>query len=249
MTANGGDRAVMSVDGSKVAEIQLADVIGPFDRVAVYAGDVHAPFTAVFDDLSAFVGDARAGQVGDPAAASEPDASQLPSGTPGPTTPPTPAPTQAPSVAPSVVPGPSMSPAQQALLARVPSALRDGCGPADPLANTQGQLAGITCRPAGAADVAWYYAFDSVATMDTAFDAFRPAGLTGHDCKVGASLVTYQISGQPAGRLACYPNTGSEGAIQFQWTDEQLRILAFGQLGSGSYPDLYGWWLDGGPDR
>ncbi len=85
--------------------------------------------------------------------------------------------------------------------------------------------------------------------MDAAFDAFLPATATGTDCKQGPSSVTYKIDSQPAGRLACYENTGTNGGVQAHWTDTQLKILAFGQESSGSYPELREWWLTAGPDR
>jgi hypothetical protein len=32
------------------------------------------------------------------------------------------------------------------------------------------------------------------------------------------------------------------------WTDEKLAILSFG-VSTGSYMDLWNWWLDAGPNR
>ena len=118
-----------------------------------------------------------------------------------------------------------------------------------PLSGLDGQIAGISCQPAGSAEVAWYYQFDSVASMDAGFDSFLPASASGKDCRQGPSSVSYKIGDKPAGRLACYENTGTNGGLQAQWTDTQLKILAFGQESSGSYSDLREWWLTAGPDR
>ncbi len=106
-----------------------------------------------------------------------------------------------------------------------------------------------SCQPAGTADIAWYYQFDSVATMDAGFDSFLPATATGQDCRQGPSSVTYKIGDEPAGRLACYENSGTIGGVQAHWTDEKLKILTFGEESSGSYQDLHDWWLTAGPDR
>jgi hypothetical protein len=238
-----GDRAAMWVDGTAVAEIQLSDVIGPFDKVAAYVGDTTGPFSSTFDDLSVSVGDVRARRAGDPAPGSQPDATPAPSAGPGQSATPRPGPSTAPS------PRALLTPDQVSLVAHVPSAFRDTCVSTAELPGLDGQVAGVSCQPAGSADIAWYYQFDSVASMDAGFDSFVPATATGDDCTQGPSKVTYKIGGQQAGRLACYENTGTNGGVQAHWTDEQLRILAFGQESSGSYQDLHDWWLTAGPDR
>ena len=240
---DGGDRAALSVDGAPVAQVQLADVIGPFDKVAVYVGDTTGPYSASFDDLSVSVGDTRAQRAGDPAPGSQPDTTPAPTLGPGQSA----APSSGPSTAPSSPA--ALTPEETALIAHVPVAFRDTCGPTAELSGLAGQVAGIFCQPAGSADIAWYYQFDSVASMDAGFDSFLPATATGTDCRQGPSSVTYDIDDQPAGRLACYDTTDTSGGVQADWTDTQLKFLSFGQENSGSYQGLHDWWLTAGPNR
>ena len=140
-----------------------------------------------------------------------------------------------------------------ALLTHVPSAFRGNCLPATPNAST-GQVAGVVCNPAGAADQAEYYQYDTQADADADFTAIVQANgnnPSGTDCKTGSSQYSYTINQVPAGTLACYDNTGSLGGVVFIWTDDQLSMIAVGVLKSGSYSDLHAWWVssDSGPIR
>ena len=87
-----GDRAAMWVDNALVAQVQLSDVIGPFDKVAAYVGSTTGPFSASFDDLSVSAGDVRPPRAGDPAPGSQPDATPAPTVGPGQSTAPSPGP-------------------------------------------------------------------------------------------------------------------------------------------------------------
>ncbi len=148
-----------------------------------------------------------------------------------------------------------LDPAVQELLGRVPRDFRGDCTPNQP-AGDSGVVAWLVCTPAGAVDQAQYYQYQNKATVNAAFDAYLKRdgiGATGIDCEQRPSTVSYTIrnpnTGIPehAGRLACYPDPYSQGRL-YMWTDEKLAILSFG-VSTGSYMDLWNWWLDAGPDR
>lgn len=137
------------------------------------------------------------------------------------------------------------------LLMRVPEPYRAACAAVEPDIAT-GQTAGLVCNPAGAADRAEYHRYDSIASLQAAFQAFvdrNAVDATGSSCTVGPSVTTYTIGDEHAGSLACYPNPGALGGLMLQWTDELLGILAFGVLTSGGYQEGYDWWLGAGPER
>jgi hypothetical protein len=148
-----------------------------------------------------------------------------------------------------------LDPAVQELLGRVPRDYRGNCTPNVP-AGDAGLLAWLDCRPAGDVDEAQYYQYQNKSTLNAAFDSYlkrEGQGATGIDCEQRPSTVNYTIrnpnTGVPehAGRLACYPDPNSSGRL-YMWTDEKLAILSFG-VSTGSYMDLWNWWLDAGPNR
>jgi hypothetical protein len=152
-------------------------------------------------------------------------------------------------------PNGKLDPAVQDLLARVPSDYRSNCTPNQPAAGST-VIAGLMCTPAGDVDTAQYYQYQNKATMNAAFDFHLTRdgqNATGIDCQQRSSTVNYTIrnpnTGVPehAGRLACYADPDSTGRL-YMWTDEKLSILSFG-VSSGSYLDLWNWWLDAGPNR
>lgn len=136
------------------------------------------------------------------------------------------------------------------LLRHVPSDIQDACIPQQPAAGS-GTLAGVLCKPAGDADQAEYYQYDSAQTMTSAFRSILPdpSQTPGQSCETGPSVVAYTIDQQSAGQLACFPNPGSLGGILFMWTDTKLAILSFGVTIDGSYADLFDWWQGAGPVR
>lgn len=136
------------------------------------------------------------------------------------------------------------------LLRHVPSDIQDACIPQQPAAGS-GTLAGVLCKPAGDADQAEYYQYDSAQTMTSAFRSILPdpSQTPGQSCETGPSVVAYTIDQQSAGQLACFPNPGSLGGILFMWTDTQLAILSFGVSIDGTYADLFDWWQGAGPVR
>jgi len=148
-----------------------------------------------------------------------------------------------------------LDPAVQELLGRVPRDYRGNCTPNQPTGDA-GLLAWLVCTPAGDVDEAQYYQYQNKSSVNAAFDSFLKRdgpGATGIDCEQRASTVNYTIrnpnTGVPehAGRLACYPDPNSSGRL-YMWTDEKLAILSFG-VSTGSYMDLWNWWLDAGPNR
>jgi hypothetical protein len=143
----------------------------------------------------------------------------------------------------------------QDLLSRVPRDYRGNCTPNRP-AGDAGLVAWLVCTPAGDVDEARYYQYQNKASVNAAFDSYLKrdaAGATGIDCQQRPSTVNYTIrnpnTGVPehAGRLACYPDPDGAGRL-YMWTDEKLGILSFG-VATGSYMDLWNWWLDAGPNR
>jgi hypothetical protein len=148
-----------------------------------------------------------------------------------------------------------LDPAVEDLLSRVPRDFRGNCTPNRPTGDA-GLVAWLVCAPAGDVDEAQYYQYQNKAGVNDAFDAYVKrdgAGATGIDCEQRPSTVNYTIrnpnTGVPehAGRLACYPDPDGAGRL-YIWTDEKLAILSFG-VSSGSYMDLWNWWLDAGPNR
>jgi hypothetical protein len=148
-----------------------------------------------------------------------------------------------------------LDPEVQDLLSRVPHDFRSDCTPNQP-AGDAGLVAWLVCTPAGDVDEAQYYAYRTKSAMNTAFDSHLKRdgpGATGVDCEERPSTVNYTIrnpnTGAPehAGRLSCYPDPDSSGRL-YMWTDEKLAVLSFG-VSSGSYMDLWNWWLDAGPNR
>jgi hypothetical protein len=239
-TFGGPDRAALSIDGTEVAEVSTATTIGPFDRVGAYGGQASVGSSAAFDDATATVGDIPADPPTDPAPGS--GAELLPTASPAPGA--SIAPTAPPSAEPT--PGASLTADEAALMTHVPTAFAGDCGPATPIKDA---TAGLICSPAASADQAEYYQFATKAAMDSAFDTQVPNDLKGKDCSKGPSLITYTINNQPAGRLACFPNAGSLGGVEFLWTDDNLLIASFGTLVSGSYKDANQWWLkEAGPN-
>lgn len=133
------------------------------------------------------------------------------------------------------------------LMAHVPSEYADRCTPADGPGGTTPQ---VNCTLEGDVTSAQYTLFETVELMTGAFDLYAAENAPAEDagsCETGPHLGTYTIGDEPAGQLLC----GGDGTNHFiAWTDEDVRILAFGSTSTAGYPELYGWWLDdAGPVR
>ena len=149
---------------------------------------------------------------------------------------------------PAAAPSPSGVPAAVAdLLQHVPGMFRDTCVP-DPDADDPGAIAAVTCVNAGPTESIEYIQFESVDEMNAAYQARlaaeQPPDLQ-DDCDTYASEQPWtdsgDHSGNPSGRLACYPAPGPEGTKEFMWTDDSVVILSV-TLAQGDYPQIYGWW-------
>jgi hypothetical protein len=136
----------------------------------------------------------------------------------------------------------------QELLERVPDEFRDQCTPARP-SGASGVIAGVVCSPAGALESAEYTRFDDPDALEAAFRALADGSLvplTGTDCSAGASEVSWSIEGESAGRMACFPDAASGGALVIAWTDVGHDILGVGRSSTATYAELYDWWLGAG---
>ena len=223
VTPDGTDHIALWVDGRFAGELVDAPHIGPYARFGAYALTEKPPAEVSFDDALVLVGEEYA-----------PGRAQA---SPGPSD------TQAPA-SPDAGRG-------EELLARVPSAFRDACTVL-PIEPDQGETGAVACSPAGDVDGAQYYLYDSNASMDASFDdlvASEAGDPSGSSCKTEASVLSYTIDGQPAGRLACFPDPDSPLGKVITWTDDQLSIMVVGTDAAMDYADLYAWWRGAGPDR
>jgi hypothetical protein len=214
LTEGADGRARISVDDVAVAEFVIPDAIGPFDKVGAYGGRGAEPSIVTLDDVTAFVGDTPLPVAGGPA----------------------------PGSAPDVLPPPALSAEEEELRSHIPAAFVDSCSTVE-IAPEKDELAGFICSPAGDADQAEYYLYETTAAMDKAFEAAVPDSLKARDCRRGPSVGPFSVGDVKAGRLACFKNAGSLGGILFAWTNRQLRILSFGVDAEGVYPDLYDGWV------
>lgn len=228
---DGSDRIRLEVAGTAVVELPLPG-IGPFDRVAVYAARGTADGGAAFDEARIAAGDLLV----PPMPGAAPDPAGL--GTPAPPTP-----------LPTASPAPSSDPEEAELWRHLPSAFAASCVRVETGA-TGDVLAGALCRPAGSVEIAEYYRYRDVATMNAAFEAAVPDGLKKGRCTSGPGRGTYTMDGEVAGRVACYRNPGTAGGVLIAWTTDALRILAFGVRQDGDHAALHAWWIDeSGPFR
>lgn len=140
----------------------------------------------------------------------------------------------------------SMSPEAQALLMHVPADWRPDCIQTS-VFETGGEAALACHLAAGRSDVVDYIQFDSQENMDAAYQtrvddwAVTPT----ESCETGPTEGSYSISGAPAGRILCAPQTVG---IRFDWTHDRLLILSTLTDFDGSYPDTYQDWQIAGPE-
>jgi Protein of unknown function (DUF3105) len=142
-------------------------------------------------------------------------------------------------------PGPSRSPtaADEALLARVPPALRGDCRPTAVLA--EGADAGWDCFPAAGDLVYGYASFPRPADRDAYFDGIvRALGPTPEgDCATGSTgLGPFRRADGSSGRLACAETGGTRA---YYWTIDGTSDLG-AVLGLGD-ADLRTFWESAGP--
>ena len=134
----------------------------------------------------------------------------------------------------------------QTVLASVPSAFRDTCV-ADEL--LQDVLASLKCYPGTDADVVWYDLYPDEDTMFASYDAHRTNRELKDqgDCSKGPGEGGYTLTLNGADRSGehwrqlCYV---SEDAAWMQWTDPDLRILAYAYRSDQDWSALYAFWSD-----
>lgn len=145
----------------------------------------------------------------------------------------------------------AMDPAVALLLTHVPDTWRATCiGAGDD--DRMGATAAVACSPAGSADRAVYRTYPDPAALDRAFDALlMVAGDVPRagDCLSGPGQGTWSSGDGGEGRIACWSDRDGPGVRTIAWTDPATAILALGTRTSGSWADLYDWYLGAGPDR
>ena len=127
------------------------------------------------------------------------------------------------------------------LLSRLPAEFRRSCS-GTPATIGSDVLAAVACAPAGSIDQAQYDRYASSSAMLAAFAtvvAASGAELSGEDCAVGPSQLSWSSEGQGSGQLACFAASGGDVIV---WTNDGSDILAFGQSSSGGFGELYQWW-------
>ena len=127
------------------------------------------------------------------------------------------------------------------LLSRLPSEFRQACSGAFSTIGS-GVLASVSCNLPGTVGRAEYYRYASSASMADAFAsviAGSGTDLSGEDCSVGPSQLSWSVEGQGSGQLACFPGAGGD---VIAWTNDGSDILAIGQTSTGGFPELYQWW-------
>ena len=147
------------------------------------------------------------------------------------------------SIAPSSGP---LSPDGETVLAHVPSDIRDSCV-ADEL--LQDVLASMKCYPASGADVVWYDLYPDEATMFATYDAHRANREVNDqgDCQTGPGEGGYTLtldgvdhSGEHWRQL-CYI---ADDTAWMEWTDPDIRILAYAYRTDQDWSKLYAFWSD-----
>jgi len=134
------------------------------------------------------------------------------------------------------------------LLSQVPDELRASCLAVSP-GLTRGMVDAVHCTAPGTSEVAEYYRFGSLASMQAAFEAFLDGdapGLAGPTCSVGPARTSYTIGDITAGEIACYADPLSGGA-RIVWTGRDLLVIGSAVESSGSYEVLQEWWTGAGP--
>jgi class 3 adenylate cyclase len=186
---------------------------------------------------------------------------------PAPTAAPSEAPSSAPSAAatpgspeapPSVAAG-TLTPAEQALLARIPRDFQPSCRRSNVEDGAAGGLASLRCdlrgTPAYGADSVWYDAFDEstrgqmeVAVNDVMEREDVPVVEGGSEiilsqCTSGTGKAQgrWYLGSTFSGRLACYPK---DGAAWLMWTYEGPNIVARALRTDGDAESLQTWWRE-----
>lgn len=141
-----------------------------------------------------------------------------------------------------------VSPEAQALLLHIPADWRGDCFETSVDPFETGPLASVSCVLSGErSDVADFVQFDTQENMDAAYQTRVDSWAVDStdSCQTGPNEVGYTISGAPAGRILCAPQTVG---IRVDWTHDALLILSTLTDFDGSYSDGYQDWLIAGPE-
>lgn len=158
--------------------------------------------------------------------------------------------TTQPIVAPSAAsPQPAASQsAAEVLATHVPSAIRSSCHEIVPdSVVAPGVTAAISCAlaTAGSPTRVNYYQYSQSSDMSHAFTALAGREPSS-DCTETAGETPYNISGAPAGMLACYRATSGKNV--YLWTSNTLEIMAYAEDTSMTFASFNQWWQEAGPN-
>jgi hypothetical protein len=162
-------------------------------------------------------------------------------------------PTPSPEVSPSPMPtAPTADAAVTELLSHVPAAMRDGCAPDG--GTEDGSVAGVvsrvSCHPSDAASI-MFVAFESVDTMDAAYDSVRTYartfGSVGSEgsCAAGGYEGIWTLADVDAGRIICL-ELGGDALVAWSYPD--LRILSLIDEEDADWDAATELWLNAGPE-
>lgn len=145
--------------------------------------------------------------------------------------------------------------AADALLRRVPSAIRPTCR------HSSGHLVGaqveVTCTPHHGADRVVYGAYADRASLTSALEAGSgeahraPAAGDRARCATGGEEErAWRIGSETAGQTGRYRCTLHGGIAEITWTSDDVLVLAEAERADGDLAALFAWWrTDPGPAR
>jgi hypothetical protein len=130
--------------------------------------------------------------------------------------------------------------AAQALLAHLPTDVRDTCTEGTP-DQASGISAVLDCSgsAAGGPVTVSYWAYTSTKRMRADFNA-TAGGLPKAPCSTGHGRGTWSTNGVERGPIACYTITAGESAVF--WGDSELAVLAYAHDPGLTVPEVFAWW-------
>ncbi len=138
---------------------------------------------------------------------------------------------------------PLLAAPEKELVAKLPAAVRQDCGPASVADGSAGGSVSLLCRlPFGAAvDEVWVDEFPSTASLEGAFsEAVARTGAPAGDCATTPRAHgAWDVTDVHAGSRLCYQEGG---ATWMAWTYDDDRIMVRARRGGSDWEALYAWW-------
>jgi hypothetical protein len=132
------------------------------------------------------------------------------------------------------------------LLEHVPPEIGPGCVP-DTQRLWTGELATLVCTDDSQDVTVTYSGFDSVDSLEAAFDASMQGidlGDVAPSCDEGPYTGAYQVDGEQVGNVTCWDERGGQAIM---WSDDRLAILSVAASPTLDAAGLYLWWQGAGP--